>query len=80
MIVASIGYLHIRAKLQDWTFLESSMSINLNASNCEYGWLYFNASNFRELAVYLVTSVRGTPISCLLIIEYRSIWPYMKQV
>ena len=37
-------------------------------------------SNFREPAVYLVTSIRGIPVSCLLIIKYRSMWPYMKPV
>ena len=36
-------------------------------------------SDFREPAVYLFTSIRGTSVSCLLIIKYRSIWPYMKQ-
>ena len=27
-------------------------------------------SDFREPAVYLVTSIRGTPVSCLLVIRY----------
>ena len=64
------------------------MSINLNASatfalNCGNGWLNLTtcSSDSGELAVYLVTFIRGTPVSCLLIIEDPSIWPYyMKPV
>ena len=65
---SSDGYLiTFRAKLQNWT--------PSFASNCGNGWLFLTTFDFREPAVYLVTSIRGTPVSCLLIIKYRSMWP-----
>ena len=75
MIVAFIGHL----PMDIWSHLELNYKTGLfhlhqiaGIARC-----IWTTSDFREPAVYLVTSIRGTPVSCLLIIKYQSMWPYM---
>ena len=78
MIVASIGHL----QMDIWSHLELNYKTGL-LYLCQIAGMagcILTTSDFREPAVYFVTSIRGTPVSCLLIIKYRSMWSYMKSV
>ena len=78
MIVASVGHHQMD--------ICSHLELNYKTGLLHLGQIagmagcILTTSDFREPAVYLVTSIRGTPVSCLLIIKYRSMWPYMKPV
>ena len=78
MIVASIGHF----QMDIWSHLELNYKTGL-VHLCQIAGMagcILTTSDFREPDVYFVTSIRGTPGSCLLIIKYRSVWPYMKSV
>ena len=78
MIVASIGHL----QMDIWSHLELNYKAGLLHLHQIAGMAgcILTTSDFRQPAVYLVTAIRSTPVSCLVIIKYRSMWSYMNTV